>query len=353
MNDVDAYRIEVEARRGDQVESRHVVFAAAIGAGSVRGAAFSPDRLPAPNWRSAAKPFQLLPLLTAGGRERFGFDDADLAVMAASHDGTEEHARRVADILRRVGLGPDALRCGVHRPYYLDDLPPQSPEALRPFGPLHNNCSGNHAAMLALALLHGVEPSRYLDPQSEGQRRIHAVVESLTGATPGLAIDNCAAPCYSLPLARMAEAYRFLAQPRHVRELVGSRRARLENVADMACVEAALEGIAQAMASQPQWLTGARNAATRIARLAPGELVLKHGAEGVLCVADRRRDAALALKVADGNARALVPALLFLLARLAWLSDAQLAPVEDLVEPLLRGRVGQVVGSLHAVAAGE
>ena len=346
-----ARRFVVEAWRGTGVESRHEVWCAFV-PGLERGASTVPlAALPAPFMRSAAKPFQLLPLLLAGGAERFALDDADVAVMCASHDGTDLHAQRVAAILKRMGLGPAALGCGIHRPYFLEKLPAESPERWRVFDALHNNCSGNHAGMLGLALLHGVDPARYLDPGSRSQQLASSVVAALSGVEPVLATDDCSAPCYAMPLDAMAEAYRFLAHPSAVRQLPAARRARFATLGDLDRVEQALERISSAMASEPAWLSGDTTGATRFARALPGQIVAKHGAEGVLCVAHRGRNAALAFKVADGNSRALMPALLAAVDLVGWLSPTLRNALADLVEPPLVGRVGQRVGQLRVVPA--
>jgi L-asparaginase II len=342
--------VVVEAWRGDDVESRHEVWCAVlpldalpVGAAGITAA----PAWPTTYMRSTAKPFQLLPLVVAGGAERYGLDAADLAVMAASHDGTDAHAERVAAILTRMGLEPSALRCGLHRPYFLDTLSPEHPERRRLFGPLHNNCSGNHAALLGLALLHGVAPADYLRPDGGGQRLAHTAVEALCGVHPTLAVDDCAAPCYGVPLASMAEAYRFLAEPDRIRDLSAARRAALQAVGSIDAVVAALERIAAAMAGEPEWVSGATSGATRLARALPGAIVAKYGAEGVLCVAHRRRGAAVALKVADGNARALIPAMLALASAMEWLPAAAADTLADLFEPAILGRVGQTVGRLR------
>jgi L-asparaginase II len=294
-----------------------------------------------------------LPLLLAGGRERLALEPADLAVMAASHEGTDLHAARVAAILARAGFSAADLRCGIHRPYYLDDLPLDSGEQRREFGPLHNNCSGNHAAMLALARLHGVEPERYLDAAAPHQEIIHGVVAALSGAEPHIAVDDCGAPCYALPLVAMAEAYRFLADPEAVFALPAARRERLAAAGALEAVAAGLELVAAAMAREPEWVSGPATEATRLARLAPGEIVAKYGAEGILCVAHRASGSALALKVADGDARALMPASLPLQADLGWLPPAVLVLLSDIVEPRLVGLRGRIVGRLRLAAGGS
>ena len=69
-----------------------------------------------------------------------------------------------------------------------------------------------------------------------------------------------------------------------------------------------------------------------------GEMILKFGAEGVICAARRGQDAAFALKVLDGNARALLPALIHLLFACGWLHPRRHASLRDLEEPELLDR---------------
>ncbi len=340
MTHAVAQPIWVEAWRGDHVESRHEIRWARMPAGFAPG-----DDSCTTFLRSAAKPFQLLAFLLAA--DSIPFEAADLAVMAGSHDGTDAHASRVAGILQRLGMEESDLRCGVHRPYFLESLPARSPERLRTFGPLHNNCSGNHAAMLGLARLHGLGAEQYLDPQSPSQKAIHAVVGALCGEMPALAEDSCAAPCYALPLARMAEGYAFLAHPAGILALPLERRRALERVASLDAMIDALTRIADAMARQPEWVTGEGSGYTCVVRALGGEAVLKHGAEGVLCVAHRSKREGWALKVMDGNERALVPALLHLAAGEGWLDPTSRAALSEWFAPPLLGRVDQVVGRLR------
>jgi len=343
-----AFRFQVDAWRGDRVESQHVVHVAALGTPALGAAEVDPASLPHTCMRSTAKPLQLLPLVARGGAARIGFEAADLALMAASHDGTLVHAARTRSILSRLGASPAALRCGLHRPYFLDDLPADDPARAHMYGALHHNCSGNHAAMLAQAQLAGVELADYLDPDCASQRLMHTVVHALADEAPVILLDNCNAPCYDLSLPGIAAAYASLADPASLRRFDAARSALLASVAPLDACVAALEAIGTAMATCPEWLTGETTPSTRLARSLQGSLVLKHGAEGMLCAAFLDRRAAIALKVADGSARAAMPVLLHLLHAFGWQRDAP--GLLDLQEPVLRGNDGQVVGCLRVRA---
>jgi L-asparaginase II len=175
---------------------------------------------------------------------------------------------------------------------------------------------------------------------------MHAALRALSGVEPYIAVDNCAAPCYGLPLANMASCYEALARPSVVREFSPTRRGILERVGSLDAIETALDRIGAAMALAPEWVSGRGTAVTRLAHLDPGLLVAKHGAEGILCVAHRGNATALALKATDGAARALIPALVPFLGALGWLPASALGRLQDAAEPILRGNVGQVFGKL-------
>jgi L-asparaginase II len=310
------------------------------------------EGLPSVWIRSTAKPFQLLPLLLHPNGAGLLDDARDLAVCVSSHDGTAEHAARVDAILQRPGLGRQWLRCGLHRPYFLQHMDPTAPEHGAPFDALNNNCSGNHAAMLLWARSCGTPEDSYLDPSSHAQRILHDVIHAASGHAPVIGVDNCGAPCYQMPLGALARAYLALADPETARDWqVPSAEAEkaLQPLTDrVRC----LDHMSLAMAMHPGWVSGGGTEATRLAQAFPGQWVLKHGAEGILCVASRQHGAALALKVLDGNARALFPALLPLLRDFGWLDPETQPELAALARPVLKGPPGHPVGELCAAAPG-
>src|SRR4249920_76308 len=66
--------------------------------------------------RSALKPFQAMPFVAGGGVERFGYSQAQVALLCASHSGEPRHVEAVADMLARAGNAAGDLQCGTHAP---------------------------------------------------------------------------------------------------------------------------------------------------------------------------------------------------------------------------------------------
>lgn len=99
--------------------------------------------------RSSLKPLQALPLI-ARAAQRLPLQDEDIALLCAGHNGEPAHVARAAALLARMGADESALTCGTHEPYVFrfNGLTPPPGER---HGPLHHNCSGQHAGMLLLA----------------------------------------------------------------------------------------------------------------------------------------------------------------------------------------------------------
>ncbi len=90
MNRDFGYAPLVELTRGAIVECVHYgAFAVVDSQGKLLCSAGDPDLRTFP--RSSMKPFQVLPFVESGGVEFFGLSEEELAIMCASHAGTDAH----------------------------------------------------------------------------------------------------------------------------------------------------------------------------------------------------------------------------------------------------------------------
>ncbi len=286
--------------------------------------------------RSAAKPFQALPLLVAGGEAAFGLEAADVALVCASHSGGPEHVARAAALLEKGGFGPGDLLCGAHPPLGREEARQLRRAGTAPTA-LHNNCSGKHAGMLLACRLLGFPAAGYVEPEHPLQRLILARLAEATGVAPeaiGIGIDGCSVPAYRLPLAAAARGYAALADP-----------AAAGLPADAAIATG--RAIA-AMGGAPEMVAGRGRFTTRLIAATGGRVVGKEGAEGFYAVAVRGPVAlGIALKVADGGERCRDGVVLDLLRQMGSLSGEEFAALADLHRPVLRNwrqvAVGEVV----------
>lgn len=321
----------VEVRRGGRLESVHRVHVAvASAAGDV--VAQAGDALARTYWRSAAKPFQVLPFVACGGAASYGFGPRELALMASSHNGEEAHRGLAASILAAAGLEERHLLCGAHLPLTEVGWRELAAAGASPT-PLWNNCSGKHAGMLAHCRRHGWPVAEYRLPDHPLQAEIRDVVARASGEareSVGEGVDGCGVPAFHLSLRGMATAYARLADPRALPDAWG----------------AAARELVGAMAAEPYFLAGTGRLCTRVAQVAGDRVVAKVGAEGVFCAALRDRGWGLAVKAEDGSGRAAMVALLEALRQLGVLREDDLAALGDFTARELRNHAGTVVGEV-------
>ena len=328
-----AHPVLARVRRGAHVESQHRgTWALVDSSGEVLDGAGDPE-LPI-FARSSIKAVQALPLIESGAAERYGLTEEELTLAVASHDAEPQHTERVAALLARLGLGPGDLQCGAQPPGNRDTRKALTRAGVSPT-PLHNNCSGKHAGFLALALHLGVDPERYLDPESESQRSVRRAVEELGGVPAGQltsAIDGCSAPTFRLPLASLASAIARVTNPG---DLPPARRA-------------ACERITAAVATWPELVAGSRERlCTDLSRASGGRLFPKIGGEAVYVVGERGADRALALKMDDGNLRGMHPVAIALLLRLGMLSEGEADRLASWRRPVMKNWAGLEVGRVE------
>ena len=320
---------QVAVTRGGAVESVHRVHVVVADAsGGVRAVAGDPEHFAF--WRSSAKPVQALCLVESGAADAFGLEAADLAIACGSHTGTAAHVAAARHLLARAGRGPTDLACGPHPPEDAAAAAALCAQGLAP-QPLHNNCSGKHAGMIACCVHAGWPVAGYLCPDHPLQRWIRAAVVDVTGVEPVAGVDGCGVPTFGLPLAAMAVAYARLASGT---ELQAGRAA-------------AAHRLAASMAAHPEAVAGPGHANTLLLALHGDRLLTKGGAEGVWCAGLRGPGAGLgvALKVEDGAGRATVPVLCAVLAALG-LPGGDDPRLAGLSRPELRNTLGDVVGTL-------
>lgn len=326
----------VELLRGDLVESRHQVSLAVVSADG-RLVASSGDPNLVAFWRSAAKPFQAIPLVADGAAGALGVGDEELALACASHNGEPRHVEVARRLLARSGATDDDLVCGVHASLS-DAVAKAMTERGEKLTRAHNNCSGKHAGMIALAHHKGWTPGGYHAPDHPVQRRCLTEVAAWSGlseASVPHATDGCGVPSFALPIRAMALAYARLGAAAQ-----GDGLPALPS----GSVQAALR-IFAAVRANPFLVAGTGRLDTDLLEGARGRVFAKVGAEGVYSATIPELRLGLALKVEDGATRAAGPALLALLDHLAPGLAPDLAPHRS---PAIRNTLGSVVGRLVA-----
>lgn len=324
----------VHIERGNLVESRHYGDLAMVDrSGSLLW--YVGDPLRVTYARSSAKPLQALPLVESGAADAFEMTDEEIALCCASHSGEAMHVERVRALLARLGLSETDLQCGVHPPYrsqmYEEIL--RTGQAVTA---VHNNCSGKHAGMLAMAKYLGADVGTYLQADHPVQQQILKVVTEVCEVAPDaitIGTDGCGVPVFAMPLQQLALAFAKFARP------VGQAPRR----------EKAMSRIATAMMQHPELVAGTETFCTAFMGAKQGSLLGKAGAEGVYCAGLTDQGYGLCVKVDDGNPRAVYPAVLEALRQAKVVPDEVITQLQSFHRPILQNHQGTVVGRIEPV----
>ena len=338
--DVPAAELLVEVTRGSITESRHRGHVVAVGGdGTIVAYLGVPDTVT--YLRSSAKPHQAIPLVASGAADRFGFTEQEIALACASHSGEPIHTRLAASMLKKIGLGPDALKCGTHEPFS-SEVTRQLRDCGEQPNVLQNNCSGKHAGMLALALHLGAPIESYDQPDHPVQQAIGRTISQFS-ETPieaiAFGVDGCGVPVFGITIEGMALTYARLVAP----------SPAFDNATRQAC-----KRIVSAMTTYPEIIGGAVDRLdTEMIRAAKGRLISKIGAEGVYTVGvlpceQWPRGLGLALKIEDGeDHRARPTVVIESLRQLGVLQDESLDALANYARFPVRNRRGDLVGEVR------
>ena len=269
--------------------------------------------------RSALKPLFAVAILRSG----LTLNDEQIALAAASHSGSARHQQVAESTLEAAGLSAADLGNSTDLPYGAEERAAWLAEG-GIATQLAQNCSGKHAALLAMCQHNGWPTENYLDPDHPLAATLRGIVEELTEEKIlRVSTDGCGTEVYPLTLAALARGF-----------------AKLSSAAP----DTAEGRVAAAMRAHPDLVAGEGRDVTELMRALPGA-VAKDGFEGIQAVglAD---GSSLAVKISDGSDRARMPITVKLLAeRLGEETNDRLRGLAS--TDLLGG--GKVVGQLQAL----
>lgn len=325
--------LQVSVTRGDRVESVHQAVVAVAGPdGALTASAGDPDFFA--YFRSSAKPFQAIPLVSSGAADAFGFTDSELAFCCSSHNADSGQQLAVQAMLQKIGMGVSQLQCGAAPPLDEEEnarvlLGLVAPSALQ------NCCSGKHTGMLATCRHLGYPVETYLSADHPLQRQILELVAEAMQRDPAsiaLAADGCSVPTFGASVADFARAFAALAAPATApSELIRSHQVTIERLLAV-------------MSRYPDNIAGRGSLDTELMRLSNGTIAAKLGAEGLLCMALPEQGVGIAIRMCDGTYRGLNILAVEVLGQLGLVEPAALLAMEaSLIEPIKNAN-GWVVG---------
>ena len=259
--------------------------------------------------RSAIKSLQAAAMVRAG----LNLNDEQLALVCASHGGTNRHQEVALEILRSVGLSESELQNTPDAPL---DREARIKWGDKPATSLAANCSGKHSGMLATCVVNGWDIKTYRDVDHPLQLAIAREITELIGKSiDRVSIDGCGAPLFSMSTRSIA---------------VAARKMRIDS-------DSVFARVISAGLKHPEMILAEGAFDTRMMRAVPG-LFVKGGAESVM-LASLADGSAIAWKISDGSNRANGPLMKAALAKFG-------INIEGEAVDVLGG--GNVVGSLSA-----
>jgi L-asparaginase II len=112
-----------------------------------------------------------------------------------------------------------------------------------------------------------------------------------------------------------------------------------------------LAALAFAMTRHPDLVSGTARTDLALMQAGGRDWVSKIGADGVQAIGVKSKGLGIAVRIADGNKRALQVATVDLLQQLGLMDDVKSAPLASHQRPILRNYRGTVVGSVEPVFA--
>lgn len=310
--------------RGDVVEARirgHVVVSDAAG-NPIRSAG---DPRIQTTLRSCVKPIQALPFVRLAA-DKLGATEAEVAIACASHQGEDEHLATVRSLLAKAKVPEEALRCG-------PQLPSDGATARRLLAsggspkPIHNNCSGKHASMLATCSVMGWPLDGYMEPAHPCQLAVtEALAEKLgvdLSETPS-GIDGCGLTTYGTTLVSIARAFAA------------------------ACADPAFQRNQDAMAAFPFLVGGTGRFDTALLDAAGHAVTAKIGGAAVWAAVVRPAGPGIAIKLEAGDAEAIPVVALAVLQHLGVLDAALPDGLLPFAEFPLKNWAAREVGKICA-----
>lgn len=207
----------VEEYRGETLDLTHLGYLVIVDENSnVLYSVGDPDDVV--YYRSASKPIQALPVIARGLDQKYGITDEESVIFAGSHAGEPFHVAALESIMQKAGLSEDMLvmkpavpaNAAAKEARILGGLPPRK---------LYHNCAGKHTALMLLQRELGGDVRDYWKMGAVAQLEVQRTIEIMSETKHvELGVDGCGVPVFAVPVRCIANAFKNLAAPEHIRD---------------------------------------------------------------------------------------------------------------------------------------
>ncbi len=209
INEKFSGEVLAKVTRGDLLESLHLGHLIVLNAdGSTYLSKGSPELPIYP--RSAIKSLQAAAMLKAG----LQVEANELAIICASHSGSQSHIDLVTKMLTSRDISISDLKNAVDKPLGEKE---KISWGEKPSSQLAQNCSGKHAGMLITCQQNGWDMKSYLDLDHPLQIAIKNEIEEQSGEkVSAVSVDGCGAPLFAISLIGLAKAISNLVKSKKI-----------------------------------------------------------------------------------------------------------------------------------------
>lgn len=284
--------------------------------------------------RSAAKPFQALPVMMRRIDEVYGLTSKEASLFTASHRGETFHIEALESLFQKMELNEESLRCCSTYPLN-EEAKADRHRANEGARKIFHNCSGKHAGLMGLSKYMGWDVKTYYKTGHPVQREIiemMANIAEVPKASIPQGIDGCGLPIFALPLHKIAYSYLKLACP----DLIGD--ADIRNAA---------AATAKLMNDNPVMIADTKFVCSEL--LKDDNLTAKGGAKGVYGIGLRKERLGISLKVSDGSEQVWPCIIASILERIGYSNQETINRLYALIPNTIFNDGGTVVGERRAV----
>lgn len=276
--------------------------------------------------RSCMKPLQLARLIDLNIHKIYGFSQDEIAVMAASHTGDLEHQGTVKNILKKLDLDESYLLCPKHQPLSKKERDRLFLNNAEPL-PIHNNCSGKHAAMLAICKHMGFPLNNYMDYNHPLKDLIISKILEICEVQNNdyvISKDGCGLPTVATSLYNLGLGFLNL--------FLNPDYSQIKN----------------AYLNFPYLIGGEGRHDSEIINASCGKLVAKVGAGGLIVVVNIEKEECIVVKIADVDMNARILTTVCALKQLKWITENQIngSSLSDLVNFDILSLCGEKLGEI-------
>jgi len=242
--------------------------------------------------RSVTKPLKTVGLVECGAYSRYKLDQKDLAIISGSHSGSKAHVKQVNNILKKLGLDSEILKCGIELPLGRDGLMEFINGTQREISSLNCDCSGEHAGLLAICLQQGYSLEDYFLSEHPVQKYSRKIINEFIKIEPKRhCIDGCQLPTFHTPLRNLALG--------------------MANFCNSQSWQKSCYLVQGSIFKYPILFGGIKERYdTELIISSENTAISKAGAEGLYTMGFPEKGIGIAIKISDGNHRAAPPVLL-------------------------------------------